>query len=135
MSALRFVKLVGCFEWSCIVKWVIFLGIFCWLWTFLLENLKLKDRLQIWGFESIIFYSKFHWFFLTVLVRFRLFNFCFRLVWSSAWLYVHSMPKVHSKCNRTKKTCKFCTTPNSSAAIQDEGNCWNIFNIHQETFK
>ena len=24
---------------------------FCWLWNFLLKNLKLKDKLQIWGFD------------------------------------------------------------------------------------
>ena len=47
------------FERNCIVKWVIFSVSFCWLWDFLLENLKLKDKLQIWGFESFIFWSKF----------------------------------------------------------------------------
>ena len=40
-SELRFVKWVF-FEWNCIVKFVIFIAIFCWLWDFLLENLKLK---------------------------------------------------------------------------------------------
>ena len=29
-------------EWNCIVKCVIFFASFCWLWDFLLENLKLK---------------------------------------------------------------------------------------------
>ena len=39
------------FEWNSIAKWVVFFASFCWLWEFLLENLKLKDKLQIWGFE------------------------------------------------------------------------------------
>ena len=31
------------FEWNCIAKWVIFFAAsFCWLWNFLLENLKSK---------------------------------------------------------------------------------------------
>ena len=30
------------FEQNCIVKWAIFFPSFCWLWDFLLENLKLK---------------------------------------------------------------------------------------------
>ena len=30
------------FEWNYIVKWVIFFGSFCWLWHFLLNNLKWK---------------------------------------------------------------------------------------------
>ena len=41
-SELRFVKWVRFFERNCIVKWVIFFASFCWLWDFLLENLKLK---------------------------------------------------------------------------------------------
>ena len=53
------------------VKWVrIFLAkLFCkmsglfyylfWLWKFLPENLKLIDKLQIWGLESFIFWPKF----------------------------------------------------------------------------
>ena len=32
---------------------------FCWLWDFLLKNLKLKDKLQIWDSESFIFWSQF----------------------------------------------------------------------------
>ena len=39
---LRFIKRVMFFEWNCIVKWVIFFASFCWLWDFLLKNLKLK---------------------------------------------------------------------------------------------
>ena len=33
--------------------------LFFWLWYFLLENLKLKNKLQIWGFEWFNFWSKF----------------------------------------------------------------------------
>ena len=43
-SELRFVKWVRFFERNCIVKWVIFFASFCWLWDFLLENLKLKKN-------------------------------------------------------------------------------------------
>ena len=39
-------------EWS-------FLLVFFWLWDFLLENVRLKDKLQIWGFELFIFWCKF----------------------------------------------------------------------------
>ena len=70
MSALRFVKWVRFFEQKRIVKlvkWVIFFASFCWFWDFVLENLKLKDKIQIWGFESFIFCSKFHIFGGTVL--------------------------------------------------------------------
>ena len=41
-SEMRFIKWVRFFERNCIVKWVIFFGSFCWLWDFLLKNLKLK---------------------------------------------------------------------------------------------
>ena len=41
---MRFIKWVRFFERNCIVKWVIFLGSFCWLWDFLLKNLKLKKK-------------------------------------------------------------------------------------------
>ena len=41
-NLLRFVKWVMFFERNCIVKLVIFFASFCWLWGFLLENLKLK---------------------------------------------------------------------------------------------
>ena len=42
------------FEQNCIVKWAIFFPSFCWLWDFLLENLKLKRnsenvRWYIWA--------------------------------------------------------------------------------------
>ena len=43
-SELRFVKWVRFFERNCIVKWVIFFASFCWLWDFLLENLKLRIK-------------------------------------------------------------------------------------------
>ena len=39
------------FEWNYIVKWVSFFASFCCLWHFLLENLKLKDKLQIEAFN------------------------------------------------------------------------------------
>ena len=81
------------YEQNCIVKCVIFFASFCWLWDFLLENLKLrkkrcqlerlvmsigtsgqikkrcmaevifskaKKKFQIWDFESLIFWSSFH---------------------------------------------------------------------------
>ena len=35
-------KMSEVFERNCIVKWKIFFGSFCWLWDFLLKNLKLK---------------------------------------------------------------------------------------------
>ena len=41
-NELRFIKWVRFFERNYIVKWVIFFGSFCWLWHFLLNNLKLK---------------------------------------------------------------------------------------------
>ena len=41
-SESRCVKWIRFFDWNCIVKWVIFFASFCWLWDFLLENLKLK---------------------------------------------------------------------------------------------
>ena len=44
-SELRFVKWVTLFERNCIVKCVIFFANFCWLWNFLIENLKLKKKL------------------------------------------------------------------------------------------
>ena len=47
---------------------------FCWLWDFLLKNLKLKDKVQICGFESFIFWSKVR-LFGTVLARFSQCNF------------------------------------------------------------
>ena len=58
LSEFIFVKWVRFFGWNCIVKWVIFLARFCWLWDFLLENLKLIGKLQIWGFETFIFWPK-----------------------------------------------------------------------------
>ena len=52
-----------------LVKWVIFFASFCWFWDFVLENLELKDKIQIWGFESFIFCTKFLIFGGTVLGR------------------------------------------------------------------
>ena len=43
-SQLRFVKCVRFLERNCIVKWVIFFFSFCWLWDFLLEDLKIKKN-------------------------------------------------------------------------------------------
>ena len=40
------------------VNWVIFFASFSWLWDFSPENLKLKDKLQIEGFELFIFCFK-----------------------------------------------------------------------------
>ena len=44
-SELRFVNWVTLSERNCIVKCVTFFANFCWLWNFLLENLKLKKKL------------------------------------------------------------------------------------------
>ena len=51
MFAEKFLRFFGR---NCIVKWVIFFASFCWLWDFLLENLKLKRnsedvRWNIWA--------------------------------------------------------------------------------------
>ena len=43
-NELRLVKWMRFFERNCIVKWVIFFASFCWLWDFLLENLKIKKN-------------------------------------------------------------------------------------------
>ena len=60
LSELRFVKWMRFFEWNCIIKWVIFFASFCWLWDFLLENLKLVEKFQTWSFYLFIFWSKFY---------------------------------------------------------------------------
>ena len=62
MSDSRLIKSVRFFEQIYILKWVIFFASFCWLWDSLLENLKLKEKLQIWDFESFIFWPKFRLF-------------------------------------------------------------------------
>ena len=54
-----FIKWVRFFERRCIVKWMIIIVSFYWLWDFILENLKLKDTLQVWDFVSFVFWSKF----------------------------------------------------------------------------
>ena len=74
LSELRFVKWVTFFEQYCVVKWVIFIASFCWLWDFLLENLLLKDKIQIWDFESFTFWFKFG-FLVTILGHFSRSNF------------------------------------------------------------
>ena len=43
-NELRFVKWVRFFQPNCTVKWVIIFASFCWLWDFLLENLKSKKN-------------------------------------------------------------------------------------------
>ena len=84
-SESRSVIWVMFFERNCIVRWAIFFPSFCWLWDFLLENLKWKrnskdvrwyiwantnnmrmpgiifskKEFQMWHFESFIFWSKF----------------------------------------------------------------------------
>ena len=68
-SELKFVKWVRFFERNGIIKWVIFFASFCYLWDFLPKNLKLIGKMQIFGFESFIFWFKFHCFG-TVLGRF-----------------------------------------------------------------
>ena len=53
-SESRFAKWVRFFERNCIVKCVIFFTSFCWLWDFLLQNLKLKRNSEdvCWYFWS-----------------------------------------------------------------------------------
>ena len=46
------------FEGIYVAKWVMFLASFCGLWKLLLENLKLKEKLQKGNLESLIFSSK-----------------------------------------------------------------------------
>ena len=53
LRELFFVKWVKLFERNFIVKWVIFFASFCWLWDCLPENLKIIDKLQIWGFDNL----------------------------------------------------------------------------------
>ena len=53
-SESRSVIWVMFFEWNCIVRWAIFFPSFCWLWDFLLQNLKWKRnskdvRWYIWA--------------------------------------------------------------------------------------
>ena len=43
-NELRFAKWLRFFEWNSILRYVIFSASFCWLWDFLLENLKLKKK-------------------------------------------------------------------------------------------
>ena len=51
-----------------------------WFWDFPLENLDVKDKLQMWGFEELIFWSKFC-FFLTFWGSFSQCNFTFFRRW------------------------------------------------------
>ena len=46
------------FEGIYVVKWLMFLASFCGLWKLLLENLKLKEKLQKGNLEPLIFSSK-----------------------------------------------------------------------------
>ena len=46
------------FEGIYVAKWVMFLASFCGLWKLLLENLKLKEKLQKGNLEPLIFSSK-----------------------------------------------------------------------------
>ena len=41
------------YERNCILKWMIFFASFCWLWFFLLENLKSIDKLQLWSLDHL----------------------------------------------------------------------------------
>ena len=62
LSDSKLVKRVRFFERNYIVQWVFLFASFCWLWDFPLQNLKLKEKLQIWNFESLIFCYKFRLF-------------------------------------------------------------------------
>ena len=59
LSELRVLKWARFFERSFTVKWMTFFASLWSFWDFLQDNLKLKGKLQIWGFESFIFCSKF----------------------------------------------------------------------------
>ena len=59
----RFVKWVMFFERNCIVKWAIFFASFCWLWDFLLQNLKSKRN-----------YKDFHWYIWTNATKYNIFK-------------------------------------------------------------
>ena len=49
-SELRFMR---SFERNCIVKWVNFFASFCWLWDFLLENLKSRKKTLMMFLECV----------------------------------------------------------------------------------
>ena len=53
-QSIKVLKMSEVFWAKPIVKWVIFFANFCWIWDFLLEKLKLIDKLPIWGFESYL---------------------------------------------------------------------------------
>ena len=55
----EFINCVRFFEQNCIVKWVIFFASFCWLWDFLLENLKLKNKLWWYPLARVEKYKNF----------------------------------------------------------------------------
>ena len=58
-SELKFVKWLRFLQRNCIVKWVIFFASFCWLWDFLLENLKLKNKLWWYPLARVEKYKNF----------------------------------------------------------------------------
>ena len=58
------------FERNRTAKWVNFLASFWWLWDFLLENLKFKDKFQIWGFDLFIFFGLFYGVLASIILKF-----------------------------------------------------------------
>ena len=59
LKEVRVAEWLKFFQENYVLKWVIFSASFCWLWDFLLPNLKLKDKFQIWRFESFIYWFRF----------------------------------------------------------------------------
>ena len=102
------------FEKIYVVKWVMFLASFCGLWKLLLENLNLKEKLQKWNLESLIFSSK-HFFlglFWDVLTSVILNSFAADQPWWPFFLkkmklqMMSACPTLQS-CNRTCKNPVF----------------------------
>ena len=88
------------FEWVEVHKmseifWAKIFLYFCWIWDFLLQYLKLKDKLKIWNFKSFIFWSKVQ-FFGTVLGRFSQCNFKFFRFWPTIMAAILSPLTINS---------------------------------------
>ena len=108
-SELWFVKRIF-FEGNLILKWMIFFDSFCWLSDFLLKNLKLRDKLQIWGFE--LFFGPNFVFWGIVSGRFSQRNFCRRstmvaTIFIQPYTYTHTHTRTFSKNVNKEATCFF----------------------------
>ena len=112
-SELWFVKRIF-FDGNLILKWMIFFASFCWLSDFLLKNLKLRDKLQIWGFE--LFFGPNFVFWWIVSGRFSQRNFCRRStmvanIFIQPYTYTHTHTRARartfSKNVNKEATCFF----------------------------